>query len=568
MARKFIGLLLILFVSSNIFAQAPKFTAKTNTTQVYQNSMINIEFKLENAEGVSFNPPDFAPFKQAGDPSTSTSMSIINGAMSKTMSYNYRLLAPKIGKHTIQAATIVVGGKTFKSNTVRVDVLKSDGKKSKADGDFVVEIRVSHEDAYVGQQLYVDYIIYTTKGVRSFTPIDESDYDGFFFVNTNFRESTKQVTIDGTVYFTKTMIRRMLYPQQTGTYSIGPTNIELGVTDDNQQQNRGFFFRQRTQAVNVLSNKVDIKVRNLPPSGNPAFSNAVGKYTMRASVDNRQVTTDDAITINMEVNGNGDPKLVTPPSFINEEEFDIYDPNIIIDEWSRDKKTHRKVFEYSVVPKKPGRFIITPEFEYFNVDSSKYITLKANPTRITVTQGVGNKDAALLEEKNIVQLSPIKTSTSFSKGIGSFHRSIPYWMLLGLGLLSMFVTGGIQYKRKKSGALDPELIRKERAQRVAMEKLNKADNFKSQGDSSKFYEEIIRAEKEYLADKFSIPATYLKKTSIEESLRAKGVAESTITDLVALFNTCEMNLYAGGQSESSMQESFTAAERIITQLEE
>ena len=530
--------------------------------------MINIEYRLENAEGSSFNGPDFTPFKQAGGPSTQTSMTIINGAMSKTMTYTYRLLATKTGKFTIQPATIKVNGKIIRSNSVKIEVLKADQKKASEADDMFVEIKVSHEDAYVGQQLFVDYIIFTTKDVRSFNPIDESAYDGFFSVNTNNRESTKRIIRDGKEYFTKSMIKRMLYPQQTGTYTVGPTNIELGVLADKDQNRGGLFFRPRTRPVNVLSNAVDIRVRNLPASSNPAFANAIGKYTMRASIDSRKVTTDDAITITMEVNGNGDPKLVTPPAFINEEEFDIYDPNIIVDDWARDKKTHRKVFEYQVVPKKPGTFLVTPEFEYFNVDSSKYITLKANPTRIIVTQGVGNKDAALFEEKNIISLNPIKTSTSFSEGTGSFHRSMPYWFLLGMGLLSMFVTGGIQYRRKKSGALDPELIRREKAQRVAMEKLNKAAAYKSSGESSKFYEEIIRAEKEYLADKFSIPATYLSKTSIEESLREKGVADVTINELVSLFNTCEMNLYAGGQSETSMQESFQTAERIITQLEQ
>ena len=567
MGKKVIGIVCLFFTCSIIFAQAPKFTASVDGKQVFQNSMINIEYKLENADGSSFNPPDFSPFKVANGPSTQSSMTIVNGVMAKTISYSYRLLAPKIGKFNIKPATIKVRGNTLKSNAISIEVVKQNKSQSQEGKDFYVEIEVSNEDAYVGQQLYVDYVIYTTKDVRRFTPIDESAYDGFFSINANHRESTKRVIRDGKEYYTKSMIRRILYPQQTGTYTIGPTNIELGVLDENASRG-GSFFRTRTKPVNVLSNQVDIRVRNLPPSDNPAFANAIGNYRMRAAVDRKSVTTDDAITITMEVNGDGDPKLVTPPAFINEEEFDVYDPNITIDDWSRDKKTHRKVFEYLVVPKKPGSYIITPEFEYFNVDSSRYMTLKANPTRISVKQGVGNKDAALLEEKNIVQLNPIKTNTSFSAGSGSFHKSLPYWLLLGLGLLSMVVTGSIHNKRKKSGALDPEIIRKEKAQRVAMEKLNAAASYKAAGESSKFYEEIIRAQKEYLADKFSIPATYLKKTSIEESLRAKQVSESTIGDLVALFNTCELNLYAGGSSETSMQESFSAAEQIITELEQ
>jgi len=287
---------------------------------------------------------------------------------------------------------------------------------------------------------------------------------------------------------------------------------------------------------------------------------------MKSNVSKNKVTTDDAITINMEVNGNGDPKLVTAPNFINPEHFDIYDPNITLDEWDRDKKRHRKIFEYLIVPKKKGIYSIKPQFEYFDVDSNKYITITSRTTRISVAQGTGNKDAALLEQKEIVELSPIKSTTNFKSKTGTFYQSMPYWLLLSAGFLSMFVTGAIHFQRKKSGVLDPALIRKEKARRIALEKLETARNYMDSQEGPKFYEEIIRAQKEYLADKFSIPATYLKKSSIEASLKEKAVSESTIGRLVDLFNTCELNLYAAGGSES-MRESYQNAKEIIELLE-
>ena len=557
-------LLCFLLFSFSSFAQAPNFIAKVDATSVLQNSMVNVEYQLKNGEGTNFQAPDFHPFKATGAPSTSTSMTIVNGRMAKSISYTYRLLAPEVGNFTIAPATIFVGNKKLTSNSVRVEVVKS-SEKNKIEDDFSVEIVTETEDVYVGQQIYVEYVLYTTKEVRSFNPIDESSYDGFFSVNATYRAPTNRVVRNGKEYFTKVMMRKLLYPQQTGTYTIGPTNVELGVLDDNRR-NRGFIFSSSLKPVNVLTNEITLKVRDLPKSTNPAFANAIGKYTMKSSIDNTRVTTDDAITISMEIGGNGDPKLVTPPKFINEEHFDVYDPNITVDEWDRDKKYHRKVFEYLVVPKKKGTYAIRPEFEYFNVDSNKYITLQSRTTRINVTQGVGNKDAALLEQKEIVQLSPIRTSTSFQSPSGTFYKSLPYWLLLGLGFLSMFVTGGIHLKRKKSGSLDPVLIRKQKAQRVAMEKLEAAKKFMDEGNGPKFYEEIIRAQKEYLADKYSIPATYLKKTSIESSLKEKLVDETTIQKLVDLFNTCELNLYAGGKAES-MNESFGTAKEIIELLE-
>jgi len=559
--------LIILFLSicALTFAQAPNFTARADAKQVIQNSMLNIEYKLENADGANFQAPDFKPFKQVGGPSTSSSMTIVNGKMAKSKTFSYRLLAPETGKFIIGPANIRAGGKNLKSNSVQVEVLKSIANSDKSDEDFYVEIVTKSEDVFVGQQIYIDYVLYTTKEVRSFNPIDESAYDGFFSVNATYRAPTNRIVKNGKEYFTKTMMRKILYPQQTGTYTIGPTNVELGVLDSNKRS-RGFIFSSSLRPINVITNEVTLRVRNLPASTNPAFANAVGKYAMRSNVSSTKVTTDDAITINMEVNGNGDPKLVTAPSFINSEDFDIYDPNITLDEWDRDKKQHRKIFEYLVVPKKKGIFSIRPEFEYFNVDSNKYITLQSRTTRISVSQGTGNKDAALLEQKEIVELSPIKSTTNFKSKSGTFYQSIPYWLLLSAGFLSMFVTGAIHFKRKKSGALDPELIRKEKARRVALEKLEVAKNFMDKQDGPKFYEEIIRAQKEYLADKFSIPATYLKKSSIESSLKEKAVAESTIERLVDLFNACELNLYAAGGSES-MKESYQNAKEIIELLE-
>ena len=553
------------FLSLVSFSQSANFVASADAKQVFQNSSISIEYQLKNGEGSNFKAPDFSPLKQVGGASTQTSMSIINGKMTKSMTYTFRLLAPETGKFIIPPAEIFVGGKKLKSNSVQVEVLKSSEKNSDASENFSVEIVTATEDVYVGQQIYIDYVLYTTKEVRSFNPIDESAYDGFFSVNATYRAPTKKVIKDGVEYFTKVMMRKILYPQQTGTYTIGPTNIELGVLDQNQKR-RGFFFSPNLRPVNVRTNEVTLRVRDLPNSTNPAFANAIGKYTMRSSVSSVRVTTDDAITINMEVNGNGDPKLVTPPNFINEDQFDIYDPNIVVDEWDRDKKYHRKVFEYLVVPKKKGTYTIRPEFEYFDVDSNKYITLRSRTSRITVTQGTGNKDAALLEQKEVVTLSPIRTSTNFQSPSGNFYKSLPYWLLLGAGFLSMFVTGAIHFSRKKSGALDPVLIRREKAQRVAMEKLETAKNFMDTGNGPKFYEEIIRAQKEYLADKYSIPATYLKKTSIENSLRDKKVDEGTIEKLVTLFNTCELNLYAGGSADS-MSASFDKAKEIIELLE-
>jgi len=564
--RIFIVVFAIFLLAGEGFSQKVVFTARADGKQVLENGMFSVEYQIQNADPDNFTPPDFSPFKAAGPPSTQSSMQIINGAMKKSKTYSYRLFASKLGKFTIPPARVKVGSSIFKSNPVSVEVVAAKEKVTGEKGDVFVEIKVNHEEAFLGQQIIVDYVIYTKENVRSFKIINESEYTGFFATSMNIRSSAQREIINGEEYYTKVMERRILFPQQTGTYSIGPSNVEIGMVDPDAPQ-RGFIFSSRLKRSVVITNEVTIRVRDLPLSTDPAFSNAVGKYTMSSDSKNQSVTTDDAITINVEVRGDGDAKFVTPPNFIDENIFDVYDPNITLDENYNEggKILHRKKFEYLIVPKKAGNYTIQPKFQYFNVDSMDYVTLQVTPKRIIVTQGVGNKDAALLEEDQKIVLRPIRTSTQFEKTGSGFFKSMPYWMILGFGFLSMFITGGLYYKKQTAPEVDPAELRRQQADRLAEEKLAEAQKFLASNESSKFHEEIIRAVKEYISDKYNIPATYLKKESIRSSLADRQVAEPTIDALEALINTCELNLYAGG-SDASMNNTFAEAKEIIASL--
>ncbi len=557
---------IFLLVSGKGFSQKVKFTASADGKQVLENGMFTVEYKIQNADPDNFTPPDFSPFKSTGTPSTQSSMQIINGVMKKSMSYTFQLFATNLGKFTIPPATITLGGKSMKSNSVTVEVIKGKEKVAGDQGDFFVEIKVDHEEAFLGQQITVDYVIYTKVNVRRFDIVNESEYDGFFATTMNIRSSAQREIVGGVEYSTKIMARRILFPQQTGTYTIGPTNVRIGVVDPNSPQ-RGFIFNSRLINRVVITNEVTLRVRDLPTSTDPAFSNAVGKYYMSSDIKNQGVTTDDAITINVEVRGDGDAKFVTPPNFVDEDVFDIYDPNITLDENFNEggKIYHRKNFEYLIVPKKPGNYMVQPKFQYYDVDSAAYITLQVPAKRIGVTQGIGNKDAALLEEDQKIVLEPIRNSTKFESQGSGFFKSLPYWIILSLGLLSMILTGGLYYKKQTAPEVDPTELRRQQADQLAEEKLAAAQNFLDSGNSSKFHEEIIRAVKEYIADKYNIPATYLKKESIRSSLAAQQVPDETIASLENLINTCELNLYAGGSNEK-MSHTFAQAKEIIASL--
>ncbi len=546
--------------------QQLNFTASADARKIVQNSVVYVEFSL-NGDGTNFRQPNFKPFKVVSGPSQSSSMTIVNGAMTRSMSYKFGLRTDKIGTHTIRPASIESGGKTYSSKPITIEVVKAAPRKQGDKEDYFVQIETSTTDLYVGQQIKLDYVLYYNANVRNFSIPDEGiEYDGFYVEEQRVNAQTTREIINGVEYRRRVMVSRLLFAQQTGTYTIGPFDVQLGIMPPGEK--RSFFFSSRLIPENVIGEEVTFRVSDLPPTTDPAASNAVGKYQMNATMSKNSITTDDAVTLNMQIVGDGDSKFVIAPNFLSENDFDIYDPNIINDETFQQNglKYHRKTFEYLFVPKKPGRYLIRPKFQYFDVDSNNYVTLGSRSFNLNVVQGTGNKDLEIINADPAEKLMPIATATTFRKENTGFYKSVPYWALIGLSLLSMMLTGFVYYRKMKSGQLDPEVVRRQKAQEVANTKLKNASTFMNENKGSAFYEEIIRAVKEYISDKFGVPATYLKKETIANSLEKEGVASDTIGKIQSLFHTCELNLYAGGSADN-MQSTFDQASTIISELE-
>ena len=105
--------------SSNLFGQ--KFELTADKTTVNQNERFQIYFTFEGAEGSNlqgFRPPNFENLKILSGPNQSSSIRMINGNVSSTITYSYIVIAPNTGKFTIESGSTQYKGKEFKSNTL------------------------------------------------------------------------------------------------------------------------------------------------------------------------------------------------------------------------------------------------------------------------------------------------------------------------------------------------------------------------------------------------------------------------------------------------------------------
>ena len=158
----FTHIILFLFFSSALIAQKPKFYATTDARKIVEGSYLQVKFVLEDAEGTNFIPPKFDGFTVVSGPSSSSSTSIINGVVSREFGYAYGLQPKSLGKKTIPAASIQVNGKTLKTQSMVIEVVKGNNKSITADKQIFVKTELTDTSTYVGQQITLTYKLYTT----------------------------------------------------------------------------------------------------------------------------------------------------------------------------------------------------------------------------------------------------------------------------------------------------------------------------------------------------------------------------------------------------------------------
>ena len=565
---KALHIIILLFISTQILlAQGVKFEASVDTRKIIQNSTITASFTIYNGDDRNFSPPDFKGFKVVGGPNQSTQMSFVNGRSTKQKAYSYVLMASQPGKYAIGPASVISGNKKYTTQPITIEVVKADPNAMKAseENDFYVVAKLSDSTAIIGQQVVIDYTLYTRVDIQNYDLVNEPEYDGFFSVQLDGRrERGQREIIDNKEYFVQSLKKVALFPQQTGTYEYDPVIINLGISDGSR---RNSFFRRNTKKVQRSTNPIKIQVVANPPNAPLSYSGAVGSYQMNAQLDKKTITTDDAIKITMIIKGSGDAKIVTAPEQDYGKDLEVYEPNILSEDQMVDKGyvSSQKIFEYLVVPKKTGRFQVQPKFSYYNPDSSRYETLTAGPFSFNVAQGMKaiNTMEAVKTDK---ELSPLIASPAFVSKPTILFGSAIHWGLLVLILAAIPFLFMYKLKLRKEANIDPRLIQAQNAEKVAIAKLSAAKSHMDAESARPFYEEIQNGIFGYLSDRLEVPYSQMNKNDIQKILSDKAVP-SALTDRVTnILQKAEMALFAGA-GNLGMQESYNDAKELILGLE-
>ncbi|MCK7522209.1 MAG: BatD family protein [Ignavibacteriales bacterium] len=186
---------ILIIVPIGILGQS--FNATVNSTTVALNDKFQVSFTFEGQDInaiKSFVPPDLnKDFLVLSGPNQSTSMQIINGAVSASISYSYYLQSRNLGKYAIGSAKILYKDQEYKSEPIKIEVVAGAPKpkqneqandnvseKEIAENLFIRAI-VDKQKVFKGEQITVTYKLYTRLDIAAQMSVSKlPSYQGFW----------------------------------------------------------------------------------------------------------------------------------------------------------------------------------------------------------------------------------------------------------------------------------------------------------------------------------------------------------------------------------------------------
>lgn len=577
MVVRALSIWLLPFVLAPLAAQHQDitFTAEVSKERMLLNSTLEYHLTLRNARGEDLQPPAFADFEVLQGPSRSIGTTIVNGVATSQMTFSWMLQPRRTGELTIGPATVRAQGRTYRANSRTVSVLATDEGDLAAAPENFLRLELSTDRAYVGQQIIMDLNLYATVNPISRNMVREPDLDAFF-VRPRRRYDAAPTTVieNGQEYQRRTLASMALFPIKSGRLTIDPYRMVIGAV---RMRTNSSFSRRFTEQIPVASDTVYVEVSELPQPRPDDFSGGVGTYRADVNIDRDRMTADDALTLTLSVTGRGDIQRLEAPAPVDEQNWYVYDPKTVREEFldSPSGMFARKVFEYQLIPRRGGKIAVSPALTYFDTDSLSYVTLAPKTFTVTVEGEVDAGDLPTIVEPTEEAAAEEEELALLPAGEvprGHYYGRRPadgswYWLL---ALLPLVISGGLigydRYRRRREN-VDPAVIQRKRAGKVASARLKEAREHLEAEAPRPFYESVERAVLNYLRDRFNLGVSELGRSRLAELLTQAG-ADAELTDRYdRLLSCCEMALYAGQDSTAEMRATYETARDLISRTE-
>jgi len=582
-------MILVLFMLSLVLlAKDLTVSAAVDRNRINLDEVISFTVTIEGTSDF----PDVAPPQSDGfviisGPSQSSSIQIVNGAMSASKTIQWRLAPTRTGEQTIRPIDIKYRRKTYSTNAIIVTVndanvqaVKSPRSQAQgsgqgsskspsagsAPGELFLKAEVPKTTIYKGEELPVSFNLYF-QNVRNYAPQKLPDAKGFwtelFPEKRNPTISTE--TINGVAYKKATLRRLALFPTTTGDLTIDPMQISCEVPAPTQRRRSVFddFFNDSffsdpfagTKTVQIQSEPLKIRVRELPETGKPAgFNGAVGNYVIESSIDTLQTHQNQALTLRYSISGSGNINAVKLSALELPSNVEIFEPKVERRVNNQGRSIRGSIsYEYVLIPRTSGRLRIPAlNFSFFDPVNGRYQTSTAKGYAVNV-KAVDQADIASSAGFRKEEISLLGSDIRFIsrddphwRPIGSsVFKRVWFWFfnLIALGLITG--SSGFRWWMEKMAG-NTLFSRRRRALSRAQQLLKEVQMDIDQEQTDTVCGKLDRSLSGFIADRLGLAPSGVGPREIQTVLRTNRVVPELIETVATILNELEQFRFLPG----------------------
>jgi hypothetical protein len=537
--------------------------------------------------------PEMPDFEVVGR-STGSSVSIVNGKVSRQQQVVLRLAPRRAGALTIGPIAMRVDGRVVaasKAITVRVGDAAPDPEPEPAPGGTMappaappepepepvapgqaVPERLANERAfviartpdrplYVGEPFYVEYVLYT----RSDLPLTglgmETAPKLQAFVVQQGPADAEQVArarVRGRTFDTRVVWRGALSALAPGRSVVDAIRLRLVVGD--------FFGRQQ---VTIASDPVALEFRTPPTEGRPAdfVEGTLGSFVLKATTDRTVLRVGESALLTVEITGSGNLRAIQPPKIPVPEGLRVAQlPSTDLDEVVFDVGgvSGRRVFQYLLTPEREGAMTVGRiELPFFNSISERYERARTEPFEIVAT----GRDAGPVRQAGPSGREPVTAIATATPDLDApaAPPAAPDrrgWAFAGMTLpVAFFVGAELAVRRRRRLAERADEIARRRALAHARRTLEAIARRERRQPSPDFWDALDRAIRAFVEARFQVPTTGMTRDELRAALAGRQAPADAVEAVLDELEACAFARFAPSAAQDRDRDAALARVR-------
>ena len=457
-----------------------------------------------------------------------------------------------------------------------------------SDDALSVTLTPNKKSIYEGEQFYVTLGFHTYEHFEGSLQATDMSTGNDFIVHRSDLSGMEFKPVEGARREMQASAKfAWLSPTKSGTLQIPAFKFkytkrgEPKVVEEKKQMG-GMSFSSRTVKQESIEAEaqtptVSITVKPLPAQDKPEnFSGMVGDYKFSADFDRENLKVGEALTLSINIKGDGTPGTVTDPKLPDFSEFRSVPPeNNISKKVVGNKVITSKDIKVFLYPKKKGTFEIPAiTHSWFNPAKKKYETASAGPWTIEVEKGdapaepiyqapvatTPGSSTPVVQKQEIEFLGSdirfIHPITDKSETAAP-HRSALFWILF-LAAIPFYLIANFAITRNRKRNSNTALVRKGKANKLLKEKFANARTALKNGDGKGFFAALENGLIDYLSNLTNVEFKGMTRPQMKQELVKRGVKSETIDAIDSWLEKCAFVRYAPVTASTEEQSQMLA----------